>query len=127
MGDKWLELLEYRWKEAAGELMASGWERHGHKYHQAVFTRNDESVILGRQLGSTDWYTIPIAVGQYCSDREAIIRLMRTLEIAHDELIRLRRIHLPRYEGKAGEPDIDRIHLTLEEIEKARVYLYGED
>lgn len=43
----------------AAELVADGWRKSGPR-RQPRFSRNGETVMLARQLGSNVWYTVAV-------------------------------------------------------------------
>lgn len=43
----------------AAELVADGWRKSGPRM-TPLFTRQDETVMLARQLGSATWYTVNV-------------------------------------------------------------------
>jgi len=61
----WTELTKANWHKAATELKQAGWQQWPDQWTGAFFTRNDECVVLRRQLGSANWYVV-----DYCQPEQ---------------------------------------------------------
>lgn len=69
MTDKqWARSDKAAWNKAAKALEADGWKRDGDKY-LCLFTKDGETVYLGRKLGTLDWRPIPATDGMVANYR----------------------------------------------------------